>query len=260
MTAGRHRRLWIFDFDGTLSPIVPSRNAAILHPACRALLRDLSRHPDGIVAVLSSRALADLMVRVPVPKILLGGGSGAEWRLPYGQRIGMTAEGTERAETARRSLLPLLAEFPGIPGVEVEDKYWSIAIHHRGVSPSDRPALETLLRRMESMGYIRMLSGSCVQDIQVLYEYDKSLGVERLCRLLRYDPTRGGILYAGDDDNDAIAMRWVIARKGAAVSVGGRTQVPGALHVADPVGLARTVRRLAGIEDGPARGDGSGVS
>ena len=259
MTAGRNRRLWIFDFDGTLSPIVPRRNAAFLHPACRALLRDLSRDPGGFVAVLSSRALSDLIFRVPVPKIILGGGSGAEWQLPYGQRVGMAAAGTERAEAARRSLLPLLAEFPRIPGVEVEDKYWSVAIHYRGVTPSDKQAVETLLKRLESMSDIRMLSGSCVQDIQVLYEHDKSLGVERLCRILRYDPTRGGILYAGDDENDAIAMRWVIARKGAAVSVGGRARVPGALHVADPVGLARAVRRLAGIVDGPAGGDGSGV-
>lgn len=257
MTGRRFRRLWVFDFDGTLSPIVPDRGAATLHPAGRSLLRDLSVQHDDFVAVLSSRALSDLMFRVPLPKIFLGGGSGVEWRFPGGQKIGMTAGEKERAETTRRSLLPLLAEFPKVPGVEVEDKNWSLAIHHRKVSPADIPALEALLGRLAIMSSIKVLSGPCVSEIQVLEEVDKSFGVERLCRLLRYDPTRGGILYAGDDENDAVAMRWVLARKGTAVSVGGRARVSGARNVTGPAGLARTVRRLAGIADSH---DGTGES
>ena len=258
MTGRRLRRLWIFDFDGTLSPIVPDRGAAKLHPAARSLLLDLSRQPDDIVAVLSSRALADLIFRVPVPKVFLGGGSGVEWRFPGGQKIGMTAQGTERAEMARRSLIPLLAECSNVPGVEVEDKYWSVAIHHRKVSPSDMPAFDALRNRLETESSARILSGPCVLDIQVLDEVDKSLGVERLCRLLHYDPSRGGILYAGDDDNDAAAMRWVVARKGTAISVGGKAKAIGARTVSGPAGLARIVRRIAGLADARGAPAGSG--
>jgi trehalose 6-phosphate phosphatase len=239
------RRLWIFDFDGTLSPIVPDRNAAKLHPAGRALLRDLSDRHDDIVAVLSSRALSDLMFQVSVPKIFLGGGSGVEWRFPGGQRIGMGPGSKHRAESLRRSLRPLLTEFSNLPGVEVEDKYWSLAIHYRRLSPADAPAFDELLGRLVSVPLIRVLSGPCVAEVQVLKEVDKSFGIERLCRLLRYDPTRGGVLYAGDDENDAVAMRWVLARKGTAVSVGGRARVFGARAVTGPSGLARAVRRLA---------------
>jgi len=249
VTGRRLRRLWVFDFDGTLSPIVPDRDAAKLHPAGRDLLRDLSDQHDDFVAVLSSRALSDLIFRVPLPKIFLGGGSGVEWKYPGGQRIGMTAGGKGRAETARRSLVPLLAEFPKVRGVEVEDKYWSLAIHHRKVSPADKPALEFLLSRLASLPYVKLLSGPCVTEIQVLEEIDKSYGVERICRLLRYDPSRGGILYAGDDENDAVAMRWVLARKGTAISVGGRARVSGVRTVSGTAGLARMVRRLAGIAD-----------
>jgi Trehalose-6-phosphatase len=43
--------LYIFDFDGTLSSIVPDRNAAYLHPACRQLLNALAQKPGRFVAV-----------------------------------------------------------------------------------------------------------------------------------------------------------------------------------------------------------------
>jgi len=36
------RSLWVFDFDGTLSPIVEDRHAARIHPMCRELLKDLA--------------------------------------------------------------------------------------------------------------------------------------------------------------------------------------------------------------------------
>ena len=38
-------RIWFFDFDGTLSAIVPDRVCAELHPACRAMLLELVAVP-----------------------------------------------------------------------------------------------------------------------------------------------------------------------------------------------------------------------
>lgn len=238
-------RLWVFDFDGTLSPIVPDRDAAGLHPASRDMLRDLSAREGYRVGVLSSRALSDLVPRVPVPGVYLGGGSGVEWRFPGGHRAGMGREAVERAESARAALLPLLAECAMVPGVEIEDKYWSMAVHHRKVSPDGLSMLEPLLMLLRSNSEIRVTSGPCVDEIQVLPEVNKAMGIQRLCRLLRFDPTRGGVLYAGDDENDGIAMRWVLARRGKAFSVGGRGWVAGARVVAGPSGLARAVRSLA---------------
>lgn len=66
------RRLWVFDFDGTLSPIVPDRTAARLHPECRELLNELVRAPGRFVAVLSSREIEDLSRRVPLPGVFPG--------------------------------------------------------------------------------------------------------------------------------------------------------------------------------------------
>ncbi|MCR4310146.1 MAG: hypothetical protein NUW14_09085 [Deltaproteobacteria bacterium] len=54
------RSLRVFDFDGTLSPIVDDRHAARVHPMCRELLKGLARMPWHFVAVLSSREIEDV--------------------------------------------------------------------------------------------------------------------------------------------------------------------------------------------------------
>jgi hypothetical protein len=73
----------------------------------------------------------------------------------------------------------------------------------------------------------------------------KSAGVRRLCRLADWDPGRERIVYAGDDENDAVAIRWVLSKAGAGIVVGNRISVPRARHVEGPAGLARAVREFA---------------
>src|SRR3990170_2897083 len=200
------RRLWVFDFDGTLSPLVPDRTVARLHPASLALLKDLAADPRGRVAVLSSRTLEDIVPRVPVPQAYLGGGCGLEWRIPGGERIFPGKKAERKMEERRGGFLPLLERFAAFPGVELEDKRSSVA------------------------------------EVLFIPSANKSFGLRRLCRLLDFDSSRGRILYAGDDANDATAMRWVLSRKGAVFAVGGLLKIAGARYSDGPASLARGVR------------------
>jgi trehalose-6-phosphatase len=68
-----------------------------------------------------------------------------------------------------------------------------------------------------------------------------------LCRLADWDPSRERIVYAGDDQNDAVAIRWVLSNGGTGIVVGNRITVPQARHVEGPADLARAVRDLEGI-------------
>jgi trehalose 6-phosphate phosphatase len=256
MTAGRneagradgYRRLWVFDFDGTLSPLVPDRNAARLHPASRSLLKELAADPWNRVAVLSSRSLEDLAPRVPVPGLFLGGGSGLEWRLPTGHRITPGDVAKRKLEEARAAVLPALSRLSSFPGVELEDKRWSAAVHFRQVLPEALPMLHPLIRDLDGHAGIRVFEGPAVAEVQFFPSVNKSFGVRTLCRFLRFDPSGGRIFYAGDDENDAVAMRWVISKKGTAVIVGGRIRLPGVRCVDGPSGLARAVRVLVSRE------------
>jgi len=241
------RSLWIFDFDGTLSSIVEDRHAARIHPISKELLKGLARIPTNIVVVLSSREIEDLAKRVPLPRVILGGASGLEWRLPGGHRIRPGEPFEARRESARSTLDPLLTRLSHIPGVDVEDKGWSIAIHHRHVLPGVVPMLEPLLAELEGTVDVRVYRGPSVAEVQLLRNVNKSFGVRTICRIIGFDPSKDRILYAGDDQNDAVAMRWVLRKKGSAFSVGDAAYVPGAKVVESPVALARAVADLAGI-------------
>jgi trehalose 6-phosphate phosphatase len=241
------RRLWVFDFDGTLAPIVPDRNAARLHPSSRSLLKELAADPWNLVAVLSSRSLEDLAARVPVEGVFLGGGSGLEWRLPTGHRISPGVAAERKLEMARTAVSTALARISAFPGVELEDKRWSAAVHFRRVLPEAMSMLYPLILELKDHPGIRVFEGPAVAEVQFLPSVSKSFGIRRLCRILKFDPSGGCILYAGDDENDAMALRWVISRKGTAIAVGGRVRVPGIQVVDGPGGLARAVRAVSGL-------------
>ena len=75
------RTIWVFGFDGTLTESNSDHLRRRLNPACREMLCYLAEEPSFATAILSSRALDDLVSRTPVSELILGGGSGAEWRL-----------------------------------------------------------------------------------------------------------------------------------------------------------------------------------
>jgi trehalose-phosphatase len=239
--------LWIFDFDGTLSDIVPDREAAALHPACRALLETIPGIPGNIVAVLSSREIDDLASRIPLPDVILGGASGLSWRFPGGIRLLPGDPVEKRRERHRKALAPILNRLSAYPGVEVEDKGWSVAVHYRRVLPDITPMLEPLFAELAEVPGTRTYRGTYAVEVQLFHDVSKSFGVRRLCRLLRFDPPRDKVVYAGDDENDAVAMRWVLKKGGIAFCVGGRVRVRGARPVDDPAALARAVRDLSEV-------------
>ncbi len=249
-------RLWVFDFDGTLSPVVPDRGAARLHPDALALLRDLSADPRSRVAVLSSRSLGDLAPRVPVEDVILGAASGLEWRLPGGRRIHPRGATRRKVEEVRARILPLLGRLGDVPGVEIEDKRWSVAVHYRRVPPATMPELVPLLGELERCPGIRVSSGPMAAEVQLVRSAGKALGVRLLCRFLKFDAGRDRLFYAGDDENDAAAMRWVLARNGTVFVVGKLVRIPGALAVDGPSALVRAVRAQIGVGR-PLRGAGA---
>ena len=239
------RSLWVFDFDGTLSTIVADRNEARLHRECGRMLRFLVRSPWNRVAVLSSRALDDIAARVSVPGVIVGGGGGLEWQFPGGRRIGPGTVSEAQVEKKRRAVSPILKAVASIPGVEVEDKRWSVAVHYRNASPKSSRKRKSLLQQLRDRAGIKVYQGPKVVEVQLLGGGGKSAGVRRLCRLAGWNPTGERIVYAGDDENDAVAIRWVLSKGGSGIIVGNRISVPRALHVENPAGLARAVREFA---------------
>ena len=241
--------LWMFDFDGTLSPLVTERPAASLDSACRDMLHRLAAVQGFHCAIISSRQLADLESRVDVPGIFLGGGSGLEWKLPDGRRQVPDAERLDAVRKIRKTVIPEIMEWGRLPGVDIEDKKWSVAIHFRRATEQAQHELATLLDRWQQTRKVRAFRGPAVVEIQLLPEVDKSFGVRAFCDLVTCTPVTGRLVYAGDDENDAVAMQLVRGWGGSIITVGEKAIVPGSDLVSSPVELAQKIDKLAGFGD-----------
>lgn len=238
-------RLWIFDFDGTISPIVPLKEHARLHPVLLIVMGELSAIPLQRVAVLSSRRLEDLIKRIPVSGVYLGGSSGIEWQFPNGNRF--VCEDRQKLEVMRGDILPILKEFSSLPGIELEDKEWSVALHTRRADPEVKEELLSQIEKFKKCVLLDVMPGPEVLEIPLIPGIDKAYGVKALCRLLKFNPTENKIVYAGDDTNDACAMRWIDQQGGVTITVGGHPLIPGSRVVRDQIVLAEEIRLIAGL-------------
>src|SRR5207249_10535375 len=68
----------IFDYDGTLTPLVATPEAAVLAPSVRATLGRLAGSERARLAILSGRGLSDLKARVALDGVVYGGCHGLE--------------------------------------------------------------------------------------------------------------------------------------------------------------------------------------
>lgn len=115
--------LLVFDYDGTLCPIVDYHDRAVLSPKTRALLYALCDR--GTCVVLTGRSRADILPRLEgLPLAQVVGSHGADWSEPRPGDEGVR----KRVAGWRRRLEHLLK---GLDGVEIEDKGLSLSVHYR---------------------------------------------------------------------------------------------------------------------------------
>lgn len=184
----------ISDFDGTLSEIAPTPEAARLHPACRRALLTLGRHLD-LVALVSGRTAADLRDRVRLPGVTYVGLHGADW-----------GEGRP-ADPAVSRLADWLRDRLG-PGLRLELKGSGLSVHYRG-SPDPAEARRRILGLLADRvppGYL-VAEGKQVVEVRPAGA-DKGLAVGRLIERFNLR----GLVYLGDDLTDLEAFlavgRW----------------------------------------------------
>jgi trehalose-phosphatase len=205
------------------------------------------------VAILSSRHLDDVIARVDIPGLFLGGGSGMEWLRPTGERFLADPKQAARLRASRQAILPNLRILEQIPGIELEDKQWSVAVHVLRAPHVSRNLAEKYLCGLRDRRILRFYKGREVYEILFLPWMNKAVGVRRISEILHSNHGGNGIIYAGDDENDATAMEWVLGQGGMAFSVGKKPIIPAARHVPNPETLAAEIRRLFKINGNQKR-------
>jgi trehalose 6-phosphate phosphatase len=185
--------LLAFDFDGTLAPLVADRACAALRPSTRALLRVVSLlYP---CAVISGRARADLLRRIEgIPLFAAVGNQGAEaghGPLDRGAR-----------NTVARWESTLVPALRAIPGIEVERKGFSLAIHYRGAQPRNAVRRVALLAAMQ-VDSARAVAGRCVVNVVPARAHDKGSALS----LVLERAGRKRAVFVGDDTSDEAVFR-----------------------------------------------------
>lgn len=180
------RMLLALDFDGTLAPIVSDPARAAMRSSTRRLLRRLAaRHPW---VVISGRARADLLPRVR-------GTGAAEVIGNHGSEPWQASAGARR--TVRRWTAELERRLGGLPGVTVEDKGLSIAVHYRR-SPRRREAHERVLAAAARLGGARLVEGRLALNLLPPGAPHKGLALERARARFACDTA----VFVGDDQTD----------------------------------------------------------
>ena len=181
------RVLLAFDFDGTLAPIVGDRaHAAMRERTSRLFARVCTLYP---CAVISGRSKADVASQL--------GGAGAKYIVGnHGLEPGLGLGDFEREMARARPLLA--AALAGCPGVDIEDKRYSLAVHYRR-SRQKREARAAIQRAAASLPVrIRLVRGKLV--VNVVPERAPNKG-DALIQLRTLEGANTA-LYVGDDVTD----------------------------------------------------------
>lgn len=186
------RPLLAFDFDGTLAPLTPNREDAVMRRSTHALLRDAARrHP---LAVISGRARADLIERLKgIPGVAAVGNHGAENGRPRFDR-----SLRRRVSAWGAALGSVLASTPGI---EVEDKGLTLAVHYRGTRDPEA-AQERIRSAAHAFPDARVTGGHSVVNVIPAELPTKGSALEKLAPGFGCD----AVLFVGDDVTDEDAF------------------------------------------------------
>lgn len=238
--------LVLVDFDGTLSEIVATPDAAVPAPGAEDALRRLGERCR--VAVVSGRPVRDLRRRISTdPSITLAGGHGTEVQHPDGSLDTLVDPDvvTPVLDEVERELHDVVDVSMGWL---VERKPASIAVHHRQVADPG----QTLLKVRHVLDeHCDAGPGFVVSDGKAVTEL-RPAGITKgtvTDRLADDTPDRH-LLVLGDDVTDEDAFRVAAARGGTTVLVAEAARDTAAsFRLATPSDVVNLLQALADRSD-----------
>jgi len=208
--AGKHLVL-LLDFDGTLAPIAPTPDEAALPGETRQALEALSRSPVCTVAIVSGRSLEDVRAKVGIEGITYVGNHGLEIVRP-GEEL-QPLNMARHAAVLQRMKEELTLSLAAFPGVIIEDKGCSLAVHYRKVSEENRPLVKAAVHERARVHggerEIEVAAGAMVLELRPPFGRDKGTIVSEM---LESEARRRGeanlfAVYLGDDMTDEDAFK-----------------------------------------------------
>ena len=229
----------MLDVDGTLLDIAPTPREVIVPPDLPHTLAHVRDRLGGALAVVSGRPIAEIDEFFAPLRFVAIGGHGAEMR-PVADGVTMSGRAAPLNPMFRQRLKDIAATHPG---VLVEDKGYSIALHYRQVPKQGLALVHDVKHAYQAWAdeSFELLSGKAV--IEVKYAaFNKGSAVRDL---MTYPPFKGRApIFVGDDRTDEDAFKVVPEFYGQAMSVGRK--LPGIDKVFDgPSDVRRWLRLMA---------------
>lgn len=230
------------DYDGTLTPIVPHPDNAVLSDAMRATLQRLAGLCE--IAIISGRDLDDVRERVGLNGIWYAGSHGFDIAGPANQYIEYQKgiEYLSALDTAEQYLRNKLAT---VPGCVVERKRFSIATHYRRAAQDKVEIVKQVVDSTHAEHpELRLMTGKKIFELQPDIDWDKGKALRWLMRILKLYPDRFALIYIGDDVTDEDAFR-ELAEEGVSILVAVADQpTTAAYRLNDPDAVQKFLNRL----------------
>ncbi len=212
------------DLDGTLAPLAPRPQDVVADPTRNALLAALSSRMQGRVAVVSGRTIEDVD-RILSGKIQAVAGVHGLTRRTSDGRFILAALHPGLGET--RAAFKAFAA--ALPGLLIEDKTASIALHYRGAPQLERQAIALAERLAAKTGLVAQ-RGAAVIELRTPGA-DKG---DAVAAFLAEPPFVGGRpVFVGDDLTDEDAFIFVERMGGQGVLVGPKRDTAASRRLED---------------------------
>jgi len=209
----------LLDIDGTLLDLAPTPREVWVPEGLTTALNRLLEKTSGALALVSGRSLNDIDLIFAPEQFPAVGGHGAEMRLPGDKEAVATHAPPLDKELKRR--LAAIAKLS--PGILLEDKGYSLALHYRLAPHAEKAIYEavSLIRADLPNAPIEVLPGKSVCEIKHS-GFNKASGV---VELMNHEPFKGRRpIFIGDDVTDESVFAIMPDFGGLAYSVGRRAQ------------------------------------
>ena len=247
------RILLATDFDGTLSPIVPSPDLAAMSDANRSSLQSLSESNRFLVAIVTGRRMEEIRRLVALDGVYYAANYGMEIDGPRSFRYREPSEDEARSAVASLAL-ELDQALADIAGAVVEDKALSITVHYRHVDSEFRATLRSRVGEVAgplvALGLVHVREGhrSAIEVLPVGAAH-KGDAVALILDRTREAGAQPWPIYLGDDVMDEDGFRIANERGGVSVVVSPETGAESAAryYAESPAEVSKFLERLVQI-------------